>query len=193
MLGVLKRWLDPRTPLRPPGAVPEEEFIRRCIKCNKCAQVCPHESIVMGHLDAGRSFGTPIIHARDVPCYLCMECPPVCPTGALDNGLTEKQDVRMGKAVIDESRCLAFAGVICRACFQHCPIYRVAITMEDEMYPVVHVESCVGCGVCEYYCLAEEPAITVRPCEHRGKAEHGEHGEHREGERSGSEGGVPWV
>lgn len=162
MLGVLKRWLDPRTPLRPPGAVPEDEFIRRCIKCNKCAQVCPHDSIVMGHLDAGARFGTPLVIPREVPCYLCMECPPVCPTGALDPALTDQRDVRMGVAVLEEDLCLAYAGVICRACFQHCPIYRKALTMREEMYPVVHAGACTGCGICEFYCIADPPAITVR-------------------------------
>jgi MauM/NapG family ferredoxin protein len=162
MLVVLKRWLDPRTPLRPPGAGSREEFVRRCIKCSKCAQVCPHDSIVMGGLDTGVHFGTPMVIPRDTPCYLCMECPPVCPSGALDNDLADKRSVRMGLAVLDEDRCLAYAGVICRACFQQCPIYREAITMREEMYPVVHPEACTGCGVCEHVCIADPAAITVR-------------------------------
>ncbi len=162
LLKFLSRTLRARLPLRPPGAAPEDEFVRRCIKCNKCAQVCPYDSIEMAHLDWGSKFGTPLIFARDVPCYLCMKCPPVCPTGALDNKLTEKTKVRMGVAVIDENKCLPFSGIICRACFERCPIYREAITMRDEIYPQVHPESCVGCGICENVCPAEEVAITVQ-------------------------------
>ncbi len=148
--------------LRPPGAVPEDEFAKRCIKCNKCVQICPYHSIQLLPLSAGKKFGTPIIIAREIPCYVCMKCPPVCPTGALDNTVTRKEQVHMGLAVIDQNKCLPYNGIICRACFERCPIYREAITLTDEIYPVVHPEKCIGCGVCESVCPAEEVAITVK-------------------------------
>jgi MauM/NapG family ferredoxin protein len=158
---LLERLSGPE-PLRPPGAVPEREFLRRCIKCNKCAQVCPYGSIRMGHLQAGQRFGTPLIDAREMPCYLCMECPPVCPTGALDPKLTEKRDVRMGVAVINEDLCLAYHGIICRTCFDRCPLFREAITLRDEQYPEVHEDVCVGCGICVHKCVGPEGAIAIR-------------------------------
>ncbi len=99
--------------------------------------------------------------ARETPCYVCMDCPPVCPTGALDNTLTDMRDVRMGLAVIDEDKCLPYLGVICRSCFDKCPLYREAITLEDERYPMVMKEHCIGCGICEHVCPAEEVAIRV--------------------------------
>ena len=150
-----------RSPLRPPGALPEERFVDTCIKCAKCAQACPYDSIEMASLFWGDKQGTPVIHPREVPCYLCMECPPVCPTGALDTALTEKREVAMGVAVIDPDRCLPYQGVICRACFERCPIYREAIVLRDELYPEVQPEACTGCGICEHVCPAEEVAITV--------------------------------
>ncbi len=149
--------------LRPPGARSEEEFLRRCIKCNKCAQVCVYKSIKIQHLDVWRTFGTPVIFPREIPCYLCMACPPVCPTGALDNRLTDKEKVRMGVAVINKDICLPYMGIICRSCFERCPIYREAIILEDERYPVVIEEKCTGCGICEHVCPAEKAAITVWP------------------------------
>lgn len=148
--------------LRPPGAVGEAEFVRRCIKCNQCAAVCPYDSIRMAHLPYGLKFGTPVIEARSIPCYLCMECPPVCPTGALRKDVTRKEAVRMGTAVIDPEKCLPYQGVICHACFERCPLFREAITLKEDLYPVVHEEICVGCGICENVCPAEEAAITVR-------------------------------
>jgi MauM/NapG family ferredoxin protein len=152
------------SPLRPPGAVDEHEFLRRCIKCGKCTQVCADRSIRPGTMRTGRYYGTPMISARDVPCYLCMECPPVCPTGALDPGVTEAAAVKMGVAVIDEELCFAFNGIICRACFDHCPFFREGITMRDEHYPVVNPDVCVGCGICVHVCVADDrPAITVVP------------------------------
>jgi MauM/NapG family ferredoxin protein len=161
---LVQRLTGDRSALRPPGAVTEREFVRRCIKCNKCAQVCPYRSIRTARIGSGFAAGTPVIYARDVPCYLCMKCPPVCPTGALDPVVEQKEDVWMGVAVIDEDACFAYHGIICRACFERCPMYREAITMRDEQYPVVHPGKCVGCGICENVCpLDDGPAITIRP------------------------------
>jgi len=142
--------------------VPESEFVDKCIKCNQCAQVCPFGSIRMAHLAWGEKYGTPLIEPREVPCYVCMKCPPVCPSGALDNELTQRHDVKMGVAVIDETRCLAFNGVICKSCFQSCPIYREAIVLPDELRPAVVEDKCIGCGICERVCVVEGPAITIR-------------------------------
>lgn len=160
---LINRLTAATTPLRPPGAVAEPEFLRRCIRCNKCVQVCDYQSIRTAHLQTGARFGTPVIEPRSMPCYLCMKCPPVCPTGALDPRLVRKEDVDMGVAVIDELACFAHNGIVCRACFERCPIYRRGITLEDEMYPHVDPEACVGCGVCENVCPLDAPAIRVVP------------------------------
>jgi len=100
LLKFLQSIITGKTPLRPPGALREEEFLKRCIKCNKCAQICPYFSIRIAHVEWGRSMGTPMIFARDIPCYVCMKCTPVCPTGALQNDVVEKENVRMGIAKI---------------------------------------------------------------------------------------------
>lgn len=162
LLKTLVRMLDERSPLRPPGARPEAEFFRLCIKCGKCQQICPYDSIRPAPLSAGRKLGTPIVVPRAVPCYVCMKCPPICPTGALDNAVTRKEQVHMGTAVIDTTICLPYIGVICRACFERCPIYREAITLRDELYPEVNSDACIGCGICEHVCPSERAAITIR-------------------------------
>jgi len=153
----LKTWLRP--PLRPPGALPEDKFIHTCIKCRKCMEVCPYKSIRMAHVEEGLRMGTPLIYPREIPCYLCMKCPEVCPSGALQ--VVAKEDVDMGKAVIDTTKCLPYNGILCRACFERCPIYREAIILRDELYPQVIAEKCVGCGICENVCPAPELAIYV--------------------------------
>jgi len=157
-----------RFPLRPPGAVDREEFDKKCIRCRKCIEVCPHDSIKAAHIEWGLEEGTPFIRPRETPCYLCMKCPPVCPTGALDGNI-RKNDVRMGKAVIDTATCLAYNGILCRACYERCPIYREAITLDQEVYPVVHAEKCVGCGICENVCPADPPAIIVHSAHERNR------------------------
>lgn len=162
ILNYIEKAVSDVSPLRPPGAVPEREFLNKCIKCNKCLQVCPYDSIITAGIEYGKSFGTPIINARDIPCYVCMLCPPVCPTGALDNNLVEKEKIRMGMAEINENTCMPYVGIICRACFENCPIFRKAIILEDEMYPKVIEEHCIGCGICEQVCPVEGSAIIVK-------------------------------
>lgn len=161
LIKFLKELADAPHLLRPPGALPEEDFLKRCIKCIKCVQVCPYRSIKTIPVSWGLKYGTPAIVARETPCYVCMKCPPVCPTGALDNKLTEKQNIRMGVAEINRELCLAYNGVICRACFERCPIYREAIILKEEMYPEVQREKCLGCGICENVCPTIEAAVRV--------------------------------
>ncbi len=161
---MLQSWfkrLRGRTPLRPPGALfPDILFEQACIRCRRCVEICPYDSIQTAHGDRGLEMGLPYIEPREIPCYLCMKCPPVCPTGALQL-VTDQRQVKMGLAVIDKDRCLAYNGVICRACYERCPIYREAIVLKDELYPVVMADKCVGCGICENVCPADPAAITV--------------------------------
>ena len=67
---------------RPPGALPEEEFVSVCIRCDKCWWACPYgliepvpitESIV--------NAGTPRLKRRT--CPNCRRCIPACPVDAL--------------------------------------------------------------------------------------------------------------
>ncbi len=149
--------------LRPPGALKETDFLARCIRCGKCVQVCPYRSIKVASLMHGlTNTGTPFIMARDIPCYLCMKCPPVCPSGALNRRLRNKQDVRMGTAWINKKECLAWQGTLCRSCYQSCPIFDEAIKMDSELRPVVDEKRCVGCGICENVCPVEPAAIIVK-------------------------------
>lgn len=150
--------------LRPPGALPEIDFVAKCIRCGKCAQVCPYKTIkIAGIMDGFMIMGTPVIKPREIPCYLCMKCPPVCPSGALDRKLTKKQDVDMGDAVINKKECLAWQGTMCRSCYQSCPVFDEAIKMDNELRPVVDDNKCVGCGICENVCPVEPSAIIVKP------------------------------
>ncbi|NIX02191.1 MAG: 4Fe-4S dicluster domain-containing protein [Phycisphaerae bacterium] len=132
-----------------------------CIRCRKCAEICPFDSIFMADGLHGMKMGTPYIVPRDIPCYLCMKCPEVCPTEALE-AITAKEDVKMGEAVINPDTCLAYNGVLCRACYERCPIYREAIILKDEIFPRVMPEKCTGCGICENVCLTDPASIMVK-------------------------------
>ena len=96
--------------LRPPGAVPEEDFLKLCIKCGQCLQVCPYDSIKLEDINGMASMGMAYIDPLERGCYLCSAFPCIlaCPTGALDHEKDELKYVHMGVAVIvNESACLA--------------------------------------------------------------------------------------
>lgn len=147
--------------LRPPGAGTEAEFLSQCIRCGQCIEVCPEKALLAGKASHGLALGTPYFIPREAPCTLCMECPEVCPTGALKP--LPMEDTRIGVAVIDEERCYAFHDDVCRSCWNNCPLYDEALYMRDFQFPVVVEDKCTGCGLCEYACVMDEPAIVILP------------------------------
>ncbi len=136
--------------LRPPGAVAEDIFAGKCIRCGRCVEVCPYRSIIMLDIRAGVFAGTPLVEAEKIPCYLCMKCVEVCPTGSLQP--LGQQEVRMGLAVIDKFTCTTWSGlVLCRTCYDICPLKDQAIRL-DELRPVIDEQNCTGCGMCTHAC-----------------------------------------
>jgi len=178
----------PAMAVRPPGALPEEEFLGACIRCGMCVRDCPYDILKLGQLGSDDVVaGTPYFTARTGPCEMCEDIPciPACPTNALDHGLTDINDARMGLAVVvDQETCIAFLGLRCEICFNVCPIRGDAITLDYQhntrsgkhalFIPIVHSDACTGCGLCERACILEEAAIKVFPM-HLAKGELGEH------------------
>ena len=173
--------------IRPPGALPEEDFLGACIRCGLCVRDCPYDILFLGEVGDEVATGTPYFIARTGPCEMCEDIPCVaaCPTNALDHDLEDIEDSRMGLAVlIDQETCIAFHGLRCEVCFNVCPIRNRAITLDMQhnprsgkhalFIPVVHSEACTGCGLCERACILEEAAIKVLPT-HLAKGELGKH------------------
>lgn len=153
--------------LRPPGALPEDEFRRRCIRCFLCGEACPY--LAISYVDRGdlTALGTPYIEPRKNPCRLCMHCTEVCPTGALQKMSPELQDiqreVKMGVAKVNTHLCYAYNGLVCGYCVRPCPLKGVAIKYGKLNRPIVDEERCVGCGACEFTCVHDPAAINVVP------------------------------
>lgn len=148
--------------IRPPGAVDEAEFLALCTRCDDCIKACPHGSIKKA---VGKSAGTPVIVPSIKPCYLCEDFPCIkaCATRAL-LPVADKRDVRMGKAYLDLTLCYnggEDSGKMYPMCVLKCPLSGEAISSEDSK-PVVDLEKCVGCGVCENACLAINNQVAIR-------------------------------
>ncbi len=166
----------PPAAIRPPGALPEDDFLGACVRCGLCVRDCPYNTLKLSGLADPVATGTPYFTARTVPCEMCEDIPCVaaCPTGALDKKLKVIGDARMGLAVlIDHENCLNYQGLRCDVCYRVCPVIDKAITLEPQQnvrtgkhtlfIPVVHADACTGCGKCEKSCVLEQAAIKVLP------------------------------
>ena len=177
----------PAWAIRPPGALPEDDFSGACIRCGLCVRDCPYDMLHLARLGDEIPTGTPYFIAREAGCEMCEDIPCVaaCPTNALDHALTDIRKADMGLAVlIDQENCIAFQGLRCEVCFNVCPIRGEAITLDMQhnarsgkharFIPVVHSAHCTGCGKCEEVCILDEAAIKILP-RHLAKGQLGAH------------------
>ena len=128
--------------IRPPGALDEERFLARCIRCGQCMRICPTNIIQPALFEAGlQGLWTPAINyriSRSGCLPNCIACGQVCPTAAIRPlSLEEKQGlgefaaqgpIRMGTAFVDRGRCLPWAmDRPCLVCHELCPVSPKAI------------------------------------------------------------------
>jgi len=172
--------------IRPPGSVPEREFMERCIRCAECMKVCPNNALHPALLESGiEGLWTPILIPRIGYCEpTCVLCGQVCPTGAIQK-ITEEQKlgnpvrhvepIKIGTAFYDHGRCLPWSmATPCIVCEEFCPTSPKSIWVEEIDVPdrngqMVHVQRphvdpqlCIGCGACEKVCpVQDRPAVYV--------------------------------
>ena len=170
--------------IRPPGSVPEREFLERCIRCDQCINVCPTNVLQPASFRESGIEGlwTPVMDFEVGFCQLgCTLCSEVCPTGAIQKttierklGLGEYEErgpISLGTAFFDRGRCLPWSvEVPCVVCEEVCPTSPKAIgNYEEEVErwdgtkvvlnrPYMRPELCIGCGICEHEC----PVIGLR-------------------------------
>jgi len=144
-------------PLRPPGAIKEDEFTGLCLRCGNCIRTCPSRII---HPDTGQSgvlgFLSPVVRYETDYCKEeCNACTKVCPSGALQKlNLEQKNKYVIGKAIVDTSLCL-WGVSECHACLPSCPYEAIKVQWNEEAYesfPGVDPAKCNGCGACEVCC-----------------------------------------
>jgi len=145
----------PRIGIRPPGALPEEEFLALCSRCDDCVSACPHDSIFKPNFSSALAYGdTPFLDLKNKACEYCddMPCITSCTTGALVN---KPEYMRIGIAKFNEDHCLVAQGQYCDYCAKSCPSEFDALSMGDNKMPVIDDVKCVGCGKCEYICTSQ--------------------------------------
>ncbi len=172
-----KRHPEP-TLIRPPGALAEDQFLGRCVRCGECMQVCIGNALHPALVEAGaEGLFTPRLIPRIGYCeYHCTLCGQVCPTGAIQNlPAATKQATVIGRAFIDRNRCLPYAkGIPCIVCEELCPTPQKAISfrevsVQNDLGQTVRVKQpyviddlCIGCGICENKCpLPGRSAILI--------------------------------
>ncbi len=150
--------------IRPPGALPEPDFLARCVRCGACMQACPTHCLQPAWFEAGPAgVMTPMAVLRLGPCEpTCNACGIVCPTNAIrELSFQEKPYAKLGNAVIDPGRCVVWEqGRYCLVCDENCPY--AAITWKEipggDRRPFVDEARCNGCGSCEHACPVAGPA-----------------------------------
>lgn len=164
---------DAVRPVRPPGSVPEQQFLQMCIRCGECFKACPNDVLQPLAFQQGlEGLWTPYAATDWAGCESsCNACGQVCPTGAIRAiDLAEKKVARMGLAVVNLQTCLPHAGrEACQLCVDECEhagyhaIEFTRIGTEADaagnpiegtglLAPVVLADKCVGCGLCQTRC-----------------------------------------
>jgi len=170
----LGRWIDglverteervvTRRYLRPPGALPEIEFLAACTRCGACADACPPHAIITVRSDGGLAAGTPYLDVRVQPCTVCpdMPCVTACPTPALARPEQGWTGYRLGELTLEPERCVTFHGTACGVCAGVCPVGEAALTIDDAGHPVIRQEGCVGCGLCVRACVTMPSSLQL--------------------------------
>lgn len=180
-LGCVK-FVPSRDLVRPPGGQDENAMIASCLRCQKCFDVCPKNIIRPAHIEDGIvTMRTPYMDFSENWCDFCEEenggvplCVQCCPSGALNlpEDATAENTI-IGVAVIDTETCLAYRLKGCHYCVDACPFE--AISLDENLLPVMDETLCTGCGACESVCVslqdasivagATRRAIYIEPCE----------------------------
>lgn len=171
-------------PVRPPGSVPEEQFLRTCIRCQECTRACPTGVLQpLGFEQGFDALWTANANTDWAGCdSQCNLCGHICPTGAIHSlPLDQKKQVRMGLAVVNDKTCLPYAGrQTCQLCYDACShagydaieFIRVRVQIDEAgepvsdtgfLAPIVSPNRCVGCGQCQSRCyhinVREKPLL----------------------------------
>jgi polyferredoxin len=154
--------------IRPPAALPERDFLSRCIRCGECMVACPTNTLQPIWFEAGvMGLFSPVIMPRRGYCDPdCHRCAHVCPTEAIRKIPNhDRLWAKTGTAVINRHTCLAWEHDLkCVVCDEVCPFGAIEIAQEPGItvsVPKVKEYKCLGCGYCEYNCPVQNTAAII--------------------------------
>jgi ferredoxin-type protein NapF len=176
--GRMRRYPRNNKAMRPPGALPEKEFLAACTRCAECMKVCPTNALQPALFETGlEGIWTPLLVPSVGPCAeKCTACGDVCPTHAIRpfTWQDKRYKIKMGLANVNQSTCVAWnGGRDCVVCAEVCPYSAVVFRdkWDDGLpkdptrpitdpgnkgrikrVPTVDEKLCTGCGLCEYHC-----------------------------------------
>jgi polyferredoxin len=154
--------------IRPPGTLPEEDFLARCVQCGECMKACPTNTLQPLGLSAGfTALYSPQLIPQRGPCMPgCNVCGMVCPTDAIRAlSPAEKVCAKIGTAHVLRNKCLAWEfDKKCLICDEFCPYNALDFRIVPGVtvaVPFINEEKCSGCGLCEYNCPVQARAAIV--------------------------------
>ncbi len=154
----LRRALSPggAGAIRPPWALPEDEFTERCQRCDDCIEACPDGLIVRAN------GGFPGMAFARGGCDFCGACLEACRGRALV-GDPEDEAGAWSHGIALGGGCIAERGVVCRSCGDACDFEAIEFRLRvgGAARPEYSPDACTGCGACIPACPVQ--AVRLDP------------------------------
>ncbi|MCG8490544.1 MAG: ferredoxin-type protein NapF [Sneathiellales bacterium] len=140
-----------------------ESILSACTGCEACLQACPQKIIEK------TASNRPTVNFAKGDCTFCEACCSVCEAPVFTLHETSANGMRNAwalKAGIEDT-CLAFKGVQCGACQDHCDPRAILFKprLRAISTPEISEIDCTGCGACVSVC----PANSIRVDEGKGR------------------------
>ncbi len=136
------------TPVRPPWALAEMDFLSECQRCLDCASYCPTNIIFHG------SGGYPEINFEHDECTFCGDCVKACTSGALSEEKFSCGSPAWAIKASFSDDCLAAKQIVCQICAEQCDALAIRFIPKigGVASPELQTELCNGCGACVAPC-----------------------------------------